>query len=199
MVIKYKGREEWLMALAEKLRPLFDQIDVKLPERYRISLSLMKGLKVGVCYDVTCSADHTWEILIKIDRADPLEVAAILAHELIHAAIGLDEKHGNNFKKVALGLGLEGKMRATRPGERFIANTREILASMGPFPHAKLNLDGKRGGPPKQTTRLRKAECKPCGYTVRVTDKWLKIGNPHCPAHGKMFVDLPTPDVDPNV
>lgn len=44
--------------------------------------------------------------------------------------------------------------------------------------------------PPKQTTRLLKATCthEKCGYTVRVTSKWLEIGPPHCPLHGAMGV-----------
>lgn len=42
---------------------------------------------------------------------------------------------------------------------------------------------------PKQTTRLRKAVCADCGYTVRVTSKWLEIGPPGCPHHGPMDVD----------
>lgn len=38
----------------------------------------------------------------------------------------------------------------------------------------------------KQTTRLLKCQCDICGYTVRVTRKWLDIGAPHCPDHGAM-------------
>jgi hypothetical protein len=35
-----------------------------------------------------------------------------------------------------------------------------------------------------------KAECGDCGYTVRVTRKWVDdVGVPHCPAHGSMHVD----------
>ncbi|UKE72382.1 hypothetical protein [Xanthomonas graminis] len=43
--------------------------------------------------------------------------------------------------------------------------------------------------PKKQTTRLHKACCSECGYTVRVTSKWLEKGPPHCPDHGAMAVD----------
>lgn len=39
---------------------------------------------------------------------------------------------------------------------------------------------------PKQGTRLKKASCPECGYTVRVTQKWLDVGPPHCPKHGAM-------------
>jgi len=40
--------------------------------------------------------------------------------------------------------------------------------------------------PPKQSARLKKCACGECGYTVRVTQKWLDIGPPHCPLHGPM-------------
>jgi len=43
--------------------------------------------------------------------------------------------------------------------------------------------------PKTQTTRLRKACCAECGYTVRVTAKWLEVGPPHCPLHGAMALD----------
>jgi hypothetical protein len=33
------------------------------------------------------------------------------------------------------------------------------------------------------TTRLLRVACLQCGYTVRVTRKWLAIGSPLCPKH----------------
>ncbi|QMP19191.1 hypothetical protein [Pseudomonas phage Persinger] len=53
---------------------------------------------------------------------------------------------------------------------------------------------GESTRPPKQTTRLKKAECSQCGYTVRVTSKWLEVGPPHCPKHGAMDCDVDLPD-----
>lgn len=49
---------------------------------------------------------------------------------------------------------------------------------------------------PKQGTRLKKAECSQCGYTVRVTQRWLEVGPPHCPQHGAMDVDIDIPEDD---
>lgn len=43
--------------------------------------------------------------------------------------------------------------------------------------------------PKPQTGRLLKAACAECGYTVRVTAKWLEVGPPHCPVHGPMQAD----------
>lgn len=53
--------------------------------------------------------------------------------------------------------------------------------------------DGPTSSRPKpQTGRLLKACCtaEDCGYTVRVTAKWLEVGPPHCPLHGAMSTDV---------
>lgn len=43
----------------------------------------------------------------------------------------------------------------------------------------------------KQGTRLLKTYCEKCGYTVRVTSKWLATGMPRCgiAKHGRMVCD----------
>lgn len=43
--------------------------------------------------------------------------------------------------------------------------------------------------PKTQTTRLKKVSCNLCGYNVRVVQKWLDVGMPHCPQHGPMELD----------
>jgi hypothetical protein len=43
-----------------------------------------RGQRIGECWDA--SADRTFEVLIRPDQADPMAVAAILAHELVHTA-----------------------------------------------------------------------------------------------------------------
>lgn len=42
--------------------------------------------------------------------------------------------NGLRFKRIALGLGLVGPMRATTPGEAFLAAVAPILAAAGPLP-----------------------------------------------------------------
>ena len=61
------------------------------------------------------------------DELFPAQIAAILAHELVHAAVGIPAGHGKAFKRVALGLGLVGPMRATTPGDSFLAAVAPIL------------------------------------------------------------------------
>src|SRR3546814_7581600 len=86
--------------------------------------------------------------------AMPAQIAAILAHELVHAAVGIPAGHGKAFKRIALGLGLVGPMRATTPGEAFLAAVAPILDAVGPLPHARLDTDGESTAPKKQKTRM---------------------------------------------
>lgn len=184
-----KTREGWLNDVAQRMRPLLAAAGAELPPRFRVTMSLTRHAKaIGACFDKTASADDTYEILIRLDRQEPLEVAAILAHELVHAAVGIDAGHGPRFGSVARALGLEGKLTATVPGPRFIEAAKPILAAVGPFPHAALNLrGGKRSGPKPQTGRMLKLKCKECGLVARMSRKWIDdVGAVHCPDHGEL-------------
>src|SRR3546814_3233076 len=53
-----------------------------------------KGKAIGECWDNRLSADGHFEIFIRPDLAHapdamPAQIAAILAHELVHAAVGI--------------------------------------------------------------------------------------------------------------
>jgi hypothetical protein len=96
-------------------------------------------------------------------------------------------------------------------GDGFKEWVQPFIDDLGEIPHSQLKVRGegraklfkKEGGgvdaaddsepesnrPKKQTTRLKKCECSTCGYTVRVTQKWLDEGPPHCPHHGAMDTD----------
>ena len=107
-----------------------------------------------------------------------MEVAHTLAHELVHACVGVEAGHGPAFRKVALAVGLEGKMTDTTAGELFKRYAQPILDRLGPYPHKKLNYSNIK----KQNTRMIKATCGECGYAVRLTRKWLDVGGaPICP------------------
>lgn len=187
-----KTREGWLNEIAAGMAPWFAELDSPLP-RYRIAIGFpstgKRGKRIGECWDGEASADGTFEILIRPDQHEAMEVAAILAHELVHAAVGLECGHRGAFRRVALQIGLEGKMASTIAGETFKQRVLPLLADAGPLPHAALGF-GASSAPPKQKARLLKAECAECGYTVRVTRKWVEeVGAPHCPLHGAMHVD----------
>jgi len=194
---QFQTRDAWLEAATNALRPHFQTAGFPIPAEIRFSIGFpsggRKGKAIGEHWHSVASADAHHEIFIRADQADPGAVLGILSHELVHSAVPLGSGHGPVFKKAALAVGLEGKMRHALPGAVFAAKLAEIAAELGPLPHAALNFD--RGGseaPKKQGTRLLKAECETaaCGYTVRITRKWLDaVGAPCCPQHGPMTVE----------
>lgn len=194
---QHDNRESWLMAATNALRPHFALIGVVLPDRIRFSMGFpstgRKGKRIGECWHSSASGDDTHEIYIRPDQAEPVAVLGILCHELVHAALPLGSGHGPVFKQAALAIGLEGKMRSALPGPALNGRLETLAAELGPLPHAPLDFE-RRGedSPKKQGTRLMKAECltAACGYTVRITRKWLDaVGAPCCPAHGEMSVE----------
>jgi hypothetical protein len=180
-------REEWLQAVARGLAPLFRALGKKLPP-YRVSIGFpssgKRGRRLAECHAAVASKDRRHEIFIRPDQDESWHVAALLAHELVHCAVGLEEGHGPAFREVALGIGLLGPMRHTQPGPAFMKAIVPLLKKLGPIPHAELRWTGRRrlsDAPPKQTTRLVKAECSVCGYTVRLARSWADIAPPICP------------------
>ena len=188
------NRESWLNRVAIGMAPLFKALDAPLPSRVRVAIGFTsrgaKGKAIGECWDNRRSGDGHFEIFIRPDLAHapdamPAQIAAILAHELVHAAVGIAAGHGRAFKRVAIGLGLVGPMRATIPGDAFLDAIAPILAAAGPLPHARLDTDGETTRPKKQAARMLKCECATCGYTVRTARKWLEtVGAPLCPVNG---------------
>ena len=186
---KQMNRESWLQQVASALEPIFANKGAALPN-YRVSCSFpstgglsAKRKTIGQCWDASASADGTTEIFISPTEDDPVEVAATLCHELVHAAVSVAAGHGPAFRKVALAMGLQGKMTATEAGENFKTMIAPILARVGEYPHARLDATQRK----KQGTRMVKCVCE-CGYTVRTTAKWIDVGVPHCPHHGAMTV-----------
>jgi hypothetical protein len=180
------NRETWLTSLAEAMAPKFAEVGHPLEVKVRLTLSLLPKKVIGRCYSEDSSADKTHEILIRVDQDEPMRVAGIVCHELVHAAVGLECGHRGAFKRCAKALGLTGKMTATQEGPEFEAWVQPILDQLGPFPHAALNTTKVR----KQGTRLLKVECCDCGYTARVTRKWLdEVGAPICPCNLEQMVE----------
>lgn len=182
-------REEWLMTLVENLRPVFEEKGFPIPEKVRASVGIPKGKRtaIGQCFSPKASETEYTEIFISPKLADSLDVAQTFVHELIHAAVGVEEGHKGNFKVMAGKMNLGGKMTATVRTPEFDEWMTPIIEKIGKFPHEKLDTDS--GGIKKQTTRLIKCECPECGYVVRTTAKWIEqAGAPCCPLHGQMNV-----------
>ena len=152
----HQTRESWLNAVAQGVAPLFEALDAPLPDRVRVAIGFTsrgaKGKAIGECWDNRRSGDGHFEIFIRPDLAHapdamPAQIAAILAHELVHAAVGIAAGHGRAFKRVAVGLGLVGPMRATTPGAPSFAPLHRSSLRSVPSPMPGSTLPGSRPRP----------------------------------------------------
>lgn len=176
-------REAWLVRAATGLIRLFD-IEPRGPWRVTCGWPSSRGTAarsrtLGECWSPAASRDRTIEIIVSITLEDAVEVLGVLAHELGHAHLPEGTGHRAPFARLVRAMGLEGKPTATVVGDAFRQAVAPLLAELGPFPHRSLDVTQRR----KQSTRLLKAECPFCGYTVRVTRKWVEIAVPRCPVH----------------
>ncbi len=193
------NREAWLQAAVESLRPIFLGAGHTIPD-LQVSVGwpssgglAQKKKTIGQCWFGTMSADGKPQLFISPlldDLTDAQGVLATLVHEVCHVAAGPDAKHGPKFVKVMKKLGLEGKPTATTANEDLVIRFKALAERLGPFPHARI-VPIKV--PKTQTTRMHKAECSCCGYTVRLSKKWADVGAPFCPGigHGALVLDKP--------
>ena len=185
------NREEWLTAATFAIEAaLFVPLNKSMPSKWRVACSWpsrrasAKGSSgtVGQCFDPGASADGTAEMLVSMSQDDPVEVLAILAHEMVHAIEGVAAGHGKAFKRTALAIGLEGKMTATVPGDAFKRAVRPILDRLGPYPHAAVDIAARK----KQTTRMVKMMCRDCGYIARTSRANIETrGATICPCNSQ--------------
>ena len=184
------NREAWLQTATQALRAHFTAQGYTIPDNVRStcgwpskSATARKRKSIGECWSDTASDGKVFEIFISPAVSDPLEISAILAHELIHATAGLKCGHKGAFPKIARAIGLEGKMTATIAGPAF----KQWFAAQdfGEYPHQTLNASTAKK---TQATRLIKCECPEClaegaPYIVRASQSTLDRGAPYCPIH----------------
>jgi hypothetical protein len=185
----FKTRETWLAEFTRRSKKIFAGAGAPLPDKIRMSVGFpsagIRGKAIGECWTDTCSEDGTFEIFITPTIADPSRIADILTHELVHAAVGIDARHGPKFKRVAVAVGLQGKMTATVAGERWHEWANPVLAAIGPLPHAVLTSNrGTSTAPPKQVSRQIKCECDSCGFIFRASAQWIESSDLRCPDSG---------------
>lgn len=202
-------REGWLRAATGELRPYFSECGYTIPDNLRFAIAFTstgrKGKRVGECWHSSTSGDSHYEIFLRADLADPVEVLGVLVKELVHTLLPPDAGHGKLFKAAAIKIGLQGPMRQARPGPLLHDRLKALADMLGPLPHARLDIAQQSmaarmmpvGQPKKQHARMLKAECdaEGCGYLVRVAASNVRTkGPPGCPQHGPMRVDLPVGD-----
>lgn len=100
-------------------------------------------------------------------------------------------------------------MTHAMPGRLLTAHLGELATTLGPLPHARLNIErgrtnkGPADRPKKQGTRMLKAECPMCAqtdepYIARIAaGPARRRGPPHCPDHGAMVIEWPEDEEPP--
>lgn len=190
MSYQNKSREDWLTQAVEELRPVFDANGYPLPDRIRVTCGFPSrharslNRAIGEHHSASASADGTHEILISPVESDPFEVFGILVHELAHSATDGDG-HRGRFPPCVRRLHLGGKPSSTKITDRFRQEFQSLIESLGEYPHARLNVATNRK---VQSTRMLKASCPACGYTIRLTKTWADQGLPSCPVDATTFV-----------
>jgi hypothetical protein len=187
--MNYATREEWLVALVEALRSMFDGVSLEIPA-VRISCSWPSRSirkRVGECWHSSAAADGARNIFISPVKDDGEEVAGIVVHELVHACLPDGAGHKKPFKDGMKALGLQGKATATEPNDELQHRLHAICEQLGEYPHSALNLTDP--SVKKQTTRMIKLVCDECGYIARTTSKWIEVGLPTCVCGAAFSVD----------
>ncbi len=199
----HRGREVWLAAAVTKLRPFFSSHGFEISDALRVSCGWPSvggtapgKRRIGEAWSSTSSRDKHFEIFISPALDKPAEVLAVLVHELVHVAVGLECGHKGRFPMYARSVGLEGRMTATYPSDPLRERLNDLAGKLGKYPHG--SLDGMTNGRKKQKARLIRASCLTCTYTIRAAMTWLLIAvptcpNPDCHSFGKAF-DIAFPE-----
>jgi hypothetical protein len=180
------NREEWLNEAVSELRGIFDANGFPIPANVRVTCGFPSkharslNRAIGEHWSDSASTDATHEILISPVVDDPFEVFGILVHELSHSATD-GCGHRGRFVECIRKVWLEGKPTSTVIGETFRQNFGGLIEGLGAYPHGRLNVQANRK---VQGTRMLKASCPHCNYTIRLTSKWASLGLPVCPVDG---------------
>ena len=187
-------RELWLERAVKKLIPLVLKFDANADiPAMRVSVGWPGGKTgprtIGQCWAPEAAADGVAQIFISPVLDDADKVLATLLHEMVHAIDRNKSGHAGNFRRLAKGVGLTGRMTATVAGDELAATLKVIAEALGEYPHAKLTPSLGRSR--SRNTSMQKAYCPKTGYIARVANKWLdKLGAPTCPCCGnEMAID----------
>jgi len=127
-------RGAWITDMADRLRGLFDATRYEVPENVRCSCA-REGRAKGPGW---CTFEGArCGVYVSPDVSDPVNVAEILLHELVHAALGARAGHGRKFQRCAAAVGLV-YLSHTRGGTFATAECLKTLRSFveecGPYP-----------------------------------------------------------------
>lgn len=170
-------REGWLAAGMKALgHRYFEDKGYGLPARMQCSCGWCRGnaKAIGQCWSPEVTADGTTHMFICPTLGEPVTVLATLLHEMIHAAIGVEEKHGKLFRKLAKEMGLAGRATATyaEPGTPLHADLCIIAEKLGVYPHSAMVKKPAKQKKSNGWIRLRSTEDE--NYKVVISPKMVE-------------------------
>lgn len=200
-------REEYLMAAVEELRPHFAKQKLEIPPvKVSCGFASKSPLKtLGECWSAECTFDGTRQIFISPTHKSAVDALGTLAHELLHACLPDDAKHGPKFKDGMKLVGLEGKAIHAGPGPELQLFIEQIVERLGDFPNPTLKPKEKKKLEKAQAKKSFKLHCprkrnaeKSCiltdktaggDYTVTMSRKMLKLAFPICVCGAEMEME----------
>jgi hypothetical protein len=127
-------RDEWLYAIANELTPIFTEAGASFSTKMRIVCAI-DDEHWGKCFPRR--NDNITLILVSPRIKKPIDAAAVLVHELVHAAMGSGHGHGETFRTLALRVGLTDP---TQPhnwwsaGPELVKRLKSLVRRVGPYP-----------------------------------------------------------------
>ena len=175
------NREQWLMRAVDHILPIFERAGYSVPA-VKVSVGFpstgAKGRHLGQCWSTKSAIDGINQIFIAPHLQTPFDFLDTLVHELVHAVDDCQSGHGDNFKKIALGVGLKGPMRSAGAGELLKQDLIQMAESLGSFPHGRLSLPIRTM---QKAPKRPGARCAKCGYEIVMLKRHLPLGPPLCP------------------
>jgi hypothetical protein len=193
---KWTTREDWLIDAGQRLRKqVFTDHDIPA---YRVSVGWpggrgKKSSTIGQCWNASCSEDGIPQVFVSPVVKAEVEVLRVLVHEMIHVFDNCEHGHRGTFLQVFRAVGMAGKATECEAGPELAVILVEIVAELGPYPHAALRPSQRTGkvGEKKQTSRQLLVQCSTCGYKARTTRQWLDdVGAPICPCINEQMEEV---------
>ena len=203
-------REEWLEAGITKFRPLFAKNKLEIPIAVKISCgfpSKSPKTTLGQCWSPDATFNGTQQIFVSPIVKSAVETLGVLSHELLHACLPDNAKHGPKFKEAMKLIGLEGKAIHAMPGNELLTFCEKIAEELGNYPNPPLKISEKTQKERASGKKSFKLHCsnfrdgnKKCRlievakageYTVTASRKSLKLGFPLCPGCSEELIMEP--------
>ncbi len=172
------NREGWLHRMAELQRTWFREHKLPIVGRITITMATVGTRKRGNCRPIRMKDEKLNHIFISAYENDfnsDAEVAGTIAHELLHATVGVEAQHGKLFKDGMKAIGLVGLATQAQPGPEFNAYLEELCKSIGPIPKYGVMRPRRRK---RVITGPTKFQCSECKLTVPLTVYAYELAGP---------------------